>query len=116
MMKVYLILFFFTGMSCAEKKSNILVRVESAKDTLKVGEVYSANIFCEYNEVLSPADFYIVQNCDTFLLEYVGKDRYAKFKSVSNKIGQKEYNGFVSLKDNNGNIRTKEFSILYFVE
>jgi len=101
--------------SCADKIPSVSVIIEAQSDTLKNGDVYSADLFCKYNKELIPADFYIVQNNDTFSLDYNNDLKCGKFKAMSSKKGLQNHNGFVSFIGENETIQTKQFAIEFYV-
>jgi hypothetical protein len=102
--------------SCNENhsKPNVNVLIKKSTDTVSVGDVFEANLFLNYKDSICHADFYIVQNGDTFLLDYNPDERHAIFRAITRSVGEMKYAGFAIFDNEEGVPESDDFCIEFY--
>ena len=101
-------------LSCNGQNSEPKVLIRKNADTISTGEVFEANLFLSYKDSMRLADFYIVQNEDTFLLNYNACEKYAVFKATTSSVGKKRYVGFSEFQNEEGITFSNSFIIEFY--
>ncbi len=111
----FIILFLFLILnSCNENVSDSKVLIKSINDTIKIDEIYEAELYVVYTDSILP-NFYVGSNKDTFLLPFDEKKKCAVFKAVGRKKGKMSYKGYVMYLNQEGIEKKQNFQIEYFV-
>ncbi|MCD6565133.1 MAG: hypothetical protein J7K53_04240 [Bacteroidales bacterium] len=115
MKKSFVILFLFLLLnSCNENVSDSNVLIKSKNDTIKIDEIYEAELYVVYTDSILP-NFYVGSKKDTFLLPFDEKKKCAVFKAVGRKNGKMSYEGYVKFVNQEGFEKKQNFQIEYFV-
>ena len=111
----FIILFLFLILnSCNDNVSDLNVLIKSINDTIKIDEIYEAELYVVYTDSILP-NFYVGYNRDTFLLPFDEKKKCAVFKAVGRKKGKMSYEGYVKYINQEGIERKQNYQIEYFV-
>ena len=114
--RFFSILFGFVFSSCLGEAKEPQIIIEKETDTISVGSIFEARLFLENKDSTWIADFFIIQNNDTFLLDFNPRDRFAIFKATTYSSGKKQYFGFAQFENEIGEIKRKDFTIEFLSE
>ena len=114
--RFFSILFGFVLSSCLRQAKEPQIIIEKKTDTVSVGSIFEARLFLVNKDSAWIADFYIVQNNDTFLLDFNPHERFAIFKATTYRSGKKHYLGFAQFENEIGEMKTKDFTIEFYCE
>ena len=110
-----ILLLFLILNSCNENVSDSNVLIKSINDTIKIDEIYEAELYVVYTDSILP-NFYVGSNRDTFLLPFDENKKCAVFKAVGRKKGKMSYEGYVKYINQEGIERKQNYQIEYFVK
>jgi hypothetical protein len=82
---------------------------------ISVNDTFRAHICLRNCEITNLPEYFITSKKDTFRLE-MDSSHCGVFKSISQKTGKKQSQGFVNYFDNKGERKREYFTIIYEVK
>jgi hypothetical protein len=112
MKKALLILTSWLLYACINDQPAVIIQAK--RDTIHVGEIFSAELYVQHNHAALPS-FFIIRDLDTFSLPVDQLKRCGLFNAVGRGPGEKMYGGYVEYIDIEGRNAAENYTIRFYV-
>jgi len=113
-MKILIIFLYCITVLCSCVGQISDVSIKSDRDTIRINEIYHADIYITYNDSIVP-EFTFYSKKDTFMIPFNEEEGCAVFQSIGKQQGKNTYFGNVNYLTKEGKLQNEKIEINFYV-